>query len=64
MSRKEKRWSKIYKYFMIFFYAILVPIAIFDFMAGGGFPFEFLIVGLALPAMRANHLNMIRAKGE
>ncbi|OCA80717.1 hypothetical protein F7984_01735 [Pradoshia sp. D12] len=63
MSKKEKRWSKFYKYFMIFFYVLLVPIAIFDFFAGGGFPYEILIVGLALPAMRTNHLNIIRAKG-
>ena len=48
---------------MIFFYVLLVPIAIFDFFAVGGFPYEILIVGLALPAMRANYLNIIRAKG-
>ena len=63
MSKKEKRWGKFYKYFMIFFYALLVPIAILDFIAGGGFPYTILIVGLALPAMRANHLNIIRTKG-
>ncbi len=62
MSAKEKKWRKIYKYFMIFYYAILLPVAILDIFISGDISYGILAAAIALPAMRANHLRAIREK--
>ncbi|WP_462406095.1 hypothetical protein [Gracilibacillus sp. Marseille-QA3620] len=62
MSQKEKKWRKIYKYFMIFFYAILLPVAIADFFISGEVAYGILVAAIALPGIRANHLRSIREK--
>jgi len=62
VSAKEKKWRKIYKYFMIFYYAILLPVAIVDFFVSGDIAYGILAAAIALPALRANHLRAIREK--
>ncbi|WP_067724819.1 hypothetical protein [Oceanobacillus damuensis] len=63
MPKKEKGWRRLYLILMIFIYAVFVPITVIEWLTGnGGFPMTALIVGLALPAMRKNHLNQIREK--
>ncbi|GAB3047720.1 hypothetical protein [Virgibacillus ainsalahensis] len=63
MSRSEKKWRKIYLGLMIFIYGVFTPITVFEWLAAdGGFPLTALVVGIALPVMRRNHLNQIREK--
>ncbi|SFD94435.1 hypothetical protein SAMN05216238_10661 [Lentibacillus persicus] len=48
---------------MIFIYAIFVPVTVIEWLAGtGGFPITAVVVGMGLPLMRKNHLNVIRQK--
>lgn len=62
MSAKEKKWRRIYKYFMIFFYGIILPVAILDIVISGDIAYGVLVAAVALPAMRVNHLQAIRVK--
>ncbi|MCC5804408.1 hypothetical protein [Rossellomorea vietnamensis] len=63
MSKKEKRWRRFYLLLMIFFYAIYVPVSILEWLAGdGGIPITAVVVGMALPYMRKNHLQQIQVK--
>lgn len=63
MSKTEKKWRRLYLFLMIFIYAIYTPVTALEWLAGeGGFPFTAIIVGVALPFMRKNHINQIRAK--
>lgn len=63
MSKSEKRWRRFYLILMIFIYAIFVPVTVIEWLAGsGGFPITALVVGVALPLMRKNHVNSIRQK--
>ncbi|GEL76476.1 hypothetical protein [Tenuibacillus multivorans] len=63
MSKSEKRWRRLYLFLMIFIYAIFAPITVTEWLAGsGGFPYTAIVVGIALPFMRKNHLNSIRQK--
>jgi hypothetical protein len=64
MSKKEKRWRRFYLFLMIFFYAIYVPVSIIEWLArDGGLPLTAVVVGIALPYMRKNHLHQIQIKG-
>ncbi|MFD1020582.1 hypothetical protein ACFQ2J_15445 [Thalassobacillus hwangdonensis] len=46
---------------MIFFYGVYLPISLFEWIVGSsGFPYTALIVGLALPWMRKNHIHTIK----
>ncbi|GGK08600.1 hypothetical protein GCM10007063_33760 [Lentibacillus kapialis] len=63
MSKSEKRWRRFYLILMIFIYAIYVPIAVVEWLAGtGGFPITAVVVGVGIPLMRKNHLNSIKEK--
>jgi hypothetical protein len=63
MSKKEKRWKRFYLFLMIFFYAIFVPVSVLEWFAGdGGLPITAVVVGIALPFMRKNHLHQIQMK--
>ncbi|WP_087973444.1 hypothetical protein [Oceanobacillus rekensis] len=63
MSKKEKRWRRLYLILMIFIYAVFVPITVVEWLAAdGSFPLTALVVGFALPVMRKNHINQIREK--
>lgn len=65
MSKKEKKWSRIYLFLMIFFYGVFGPVSILLFFLGEeGFPYTLIVVGTALPFMRKNHLTQIREKEE
>ena len=58
---KEKKWRKIYLVLMIFFYAVFVPVTFEEWLLGeGGFPFTAIVVGMALPYMRKNHLLQLQ----
>ncbi|ETP69083.1 hypothetical protein AC739_01555 [Planococcus glaciei] len=58
---KEKKWRKIYLVLMIFFYAVFVPVTFAEWLLGeGGFPFTAIVVGMALPYMRKNHLLQLQ----
>ncbi|MBS4179489.1 hypothetical protein [Lederbergia citrea] len=61
MAAKERKWRRVYLFLMIFFYGIYTPVSIFEWLAADGkFPFTAIVVGLALPFMRKNHLNQIQ----
>lgn len=61
MTKKEKKWRRIYLVFLIFIYAIYIPVELFEFITeGGGFPITVIIVGVAYPIVRINHLKQIR----
>ncbi|OAT84729.1 hypothetical protein A6P54_20900 [Bacillus sp. MKU004] len=63
MSKKEKRWRRFYLFLMIFFYVIYVPVSVIEWLAGeGGIPLTALVVGIALPYMRKNHIEQIRVR--
>jgi predicted permease len=63
MSKKEKRWRRFYLFLMIFFYAIYVPVSVLEWLLGdGGLPITAVVVGIALPYMRKNHLHQIQMK--
>ena len=63
MSKKEKRWRRLYLILMIFIYAVFVPITVVEWLAGdGSFPLTALVVSFALPVMRKNHLHQIKEK--
>lgn len=61
MSISEKKWRKIYIGLMIFIYAVYVPVSVFEWLASdGGFPFVAVLVAIALPFMRKNHLTQLK----
>ncbi|MFC4558648.1 hypothetical protein ACFO3D_10550 [Virgibacillus kekensis] len=63
MSKSEKRWRRFYLTLMIFIYAVYVPVTLIEWLAGGGgIPYTAVIVGIALPYMRKNHIESIREK--
>ncbi|MBP1971441.1 hypothetical protein J2Z83_003580 [Virgibacillus natechei] len=63
MFKSEKKLRKIYLALMIFIYGIFTPITVYEWLfTDGGFPLTAVIVGVALPFMRKNHLNQVREK--
>lgn len=63
MSKREKKWRRIYLFLIIFIYAIFVPVTALDWLAGDGkFPYTAIIVGIALPFIRKNHLTTMKGK--
>ena len=63
MSKKEKRWRRFYLFLMIFFYVIYVQVSVLEWLLGdGGLPVTAVVVGIALPYMRKNHLHQIEMK--
>lgn len=62
--KSEKSWKRFYLFMMIFFYAIYVPVSLLEWLGGdGGIPITAVVVGVALPFIRKNHLNQIQGKG-
>ena len=58
---KEKKWRRIYKVLMIFFYVVFVPVTVGEWLlSDGSFPFAAIVVGFALPFMRKNHLIQLQ----
>ena len=65
MSTSEKKWRKVYIGLMIFIYAVYVPVSVFEWLGSdGGFPFVAVLVAIALPFMRKNHLTQLRNEGK
>jgi hypothetical protein len=63
MSKKEKRWRRFYLFLMIFFYVVYVPVSVLEWLLGdGSMPVTAVVVGIALPYMRKNHLHQIQMK--
>ncbi|MEK4920833.1 hypothetical protein MKX78_02795 [Cytobacillus sp. FSL R5-0569] len=61
MSKKERKWRRIYLFIMLFVYILFVPISLFEWLLSGDrFPLAAAVVAIALPFMRKNHLNTIR----
>lgn len=61
--KKYKRWKNTYLLLLIFFYGIFVPVTVAEWLfADAGFPFTAIIVGIALPAMRKNHLALLKSQ--
>ncbi|MBS4210371.1 hypothetical protein [Bacillus sp. FJAT-50079] len=58
---REKKWKRFYLFLMIFFYGIFTPVSFAEWLfADGKFPYTVIIVGIALPAMRKNHLMKLQ----
>lgn len=58
--KKYKRWKRTYLILSIFFYGIFVPVTIAEWLfSDASFPFTAVVVGLALPAMKKNHLAQL-----
>jgi hypothetical protein len=63
MSKTEKKWRRFYLIGMIVIYGIFVPVTALDWLAGdGGVPYTAVVIGLALPMMKKNHIHTIREK--
>jgi hypothetical protein len=63
VSKKEKRWRRVYLLLYILIYGIVVPLSLILFFTGEeSFPFFIIPVVLALPAMKHNHIQKIREK--
>jgi hypothetical protein len=63
MSKKEKRWRRVYLFLYILIYGMVAPLSLLLFFAGGeSFPFFIIPVVLALPVMKQNHIQKIREK--
>lgn len=63
MSKREKKWRRIYLFLMIFIYAIFVPVSALEWLVGEGkFPYTAIVVGFALPFIRKNHLTTIKGQ--
>lgn len=61
--KSEKSWKRFYLFMMIFFYAIYVPVSLLEWLGGdGGIPITAVVVGVALPFIRKNHLSQIKEK--
>lgn len=61
MSISEKKWRKIYIGLMIFIYAVYVPVSVFEWLdSDGGFPLTAVLLAVALPLMRKNHLAQLK----
>ena len=59
--KKYKNWTRIYLLLTIFFYGIFVPVTIAEWLfSDAGFPYTAVVVGIALPAMKKNHLAQIK----
>lgn len=63
MSKKEKRWRRIYLLLYILIYGMVAPLSLILFFAGEeSFPFFIIPVAIALPVMKQNHIQKIREK--
>jgi len=63
MSQKEKKWRRIYLALLIFIYCLYIPVEVYEFIQEDKmFPIAVIVVGLAFPVMRYNHLKKIRAE--
>lgn len=63
MSKTEKKWRRFYLILMIVIYGIFVPVTVIEWLAGGGgVPYTAVVIGIALPVMRKNHIHTIREK--
>ncbi|MCA1057011.1 hypothetical protein LCM10_18770 [Rossellomorea aquimaris] len=59
--QKRESVEKVLFVLLIFFYVIYVPVSIIQWFAGDG-GITALVVGIALPYMRKNHIEQIRVK--
>lgn len=60
MPASEKKWRKVYIGLMIFIYAVYVPVSVVEWLfSEGGFPFTAVLLAIALPFMRKNHLAQL-----
>jgi hypothetical protein len=63
MSKKEKRWRRVYFSLYILIYGMIAPVSLLLFFTGEeSFPFFIIPVVLALPVMKQNHIQKIREK--
>lgn len=63
MSKTEKKWRRFYLILMIVIYGFFVPVTVIEWLAGdSGVPYTAVVIGLALPVMRKNHIHTIREK--
>ncbi|MFC0238819.1 hypothetical protein [Fictibacillus phosphorivorans] len=63
MSKKEKRWRRVYVLLYLLIYGLVAPLSLILFFIGEeSFPFFIIPVVLALPAMKHNHIQKIREK--
>lgn len=65
MTIREKRWRRFYLFLMLFIYVIYVPFSFLEWIfLDGKIPFVAILIGVALPFMRKNHLNNIQSGKE
>jgi hypothetical protein len=63
MSKKEKRWRRVYLFLYILIYGMVAPLSLILFFTGEeSFPFFIIPVVIALPVMKQNHIQKIREK--
>ncbi|MBH0163214.1 hypothetical protein [Fictibacillus sp. 26RED30] len=63
MSKKEKRWRRVYFLLYLLIYGLVAPLSLILFVIGEeSFPFFIIPVVLALPAMKNNHIQKIRER--
>ncbi|WP_035298874.1 hypothetical protein [Brevibacillus thermoruber] len=62
MSKQVQNWQRFWKFMMIYFYAFIVPATVLMAIFREDLPFELLILAVALPFIKRNHLNFVRKK--
>lgn len=61
MTKNERKWHKIYTALMVFIYIIYIPVSVIEWLStDSGFPIVALVVGIALPFMRKNHMAQLK----
>ena len=61
MTKNERKWHKIYTALMVFIYLIYIPVSVIEWLStDSSFPIVALVVGIALPFMRKNHMAQLK----
>lgn len=62
MSKQERNWQRFWKYMLIYYYALIVPVSIISAIYREVIPFQMVILAIGLPFIKKNHLAFIRKK--